>query len=976
MRCVFPEGEDVCVRCRNSNNRVECVVEARRPRQGPTKREQLIAQLRKKDKIIDVLLKRAYNPSVITPLTLSHSALLNNNNSNNNNGNGNGNADITGLSLPRLPDFSAAEGQTFDQDAILAWIEGSSSAASDTPDWAASAGAGAGMLGEGLGNGRMLSDDGLSEDEGASGPAETGTGNGNGNGNGAEGGGGDDSESGSRTSPIPPRPRSQQSQYTREPKLHSLPPVPTPIGLLAGLSLDASKTKSMRMLKERERRKSDRGKASDVGANDGSGGGGAAVNGNGNGNGNRSGNGNGKRASESWSADDEAVDIDMELDSADAAQEDDVGIANDKYFKPSAIVNPDLRSIIIERQVPPAILFSGLVTPAEVELLFNIFFEKLNPFVGVLDRAIHGPQQVLKRCPFLFTVVCAISSRYHTERPELYQLAMHFAKTSAATTLIDGWKSVEICQAYILLSTYPVPAKRWEEDRTWLYLGLAIRMATDLNLHLPSTTKPTSEAHEREILNRTRVWLICFNLDRSHATMFGRPNTIREDWIIRNSKDWYKRSKYNHPYDIHLCTYTQLLRIVARFLEIVYSDPHSPSGLNKTVDYAAVTKKFDEELLAFKEDAAARFAVESDPNDPGCVYRTELMPFLVNYSRLVMYSFGFQQAFDKGLARDDMFFVQCFHAASSVVRILIDKLAPHGHLRFSPDGNFIFASFACAFLVKLLRPQFGSTVDQTQRTRVVELVSRLVKVLGSEKTAIDEQHTPKLYARFLESILAKQGGEVIDADDSAAPPSSKTGSTPLKITLPSSREPPTASSSTDTDTTAHQAMRSPEIHIVPAPLETATQPIPTQNANGNGLSGLNAGHLNGSPDTRFLNADDALSSGSTIEAGGSDTATHYSADEEMMPIPAEARLASMRVLEEGSRWWDHGMMPGYDPDSPLQWGIWGAMEGPADFSNAMAAFAGVPDGQDVVMDINGNDDIFQNDFSAMSGNNFVPYRRS
>lgn len=52
---------------------------------------------------------------------------------------------------------------------------------------------------------------------------------------------------------------------------------------------------------------------------------------------------------------------------------------------------------------------------------------------------------------------------------------MHFAKSAAANALIDGWKSVELCQAYILMSIYAVPARRWEEDRSWLYTGLAIR---------------------------------------------------------------------------------------------------------------------------------------------------------------------------------------------------------------------------------------------------------------------------------------------------------------------------------------------------------------------------------------------------------------------------------------------------------------------------------------------------------------------
>ena len=71
-------------------------------------------------------------------------------------------------------------------------------------------------------------------------------------------------------------------------------------------------------------------------------------------------------------------------------------------------------------------------------------------------------------------IVCAISLRY-SDKPEVYPIAMHFAKSAASSALIDGWKTVELCQAYILMSIYAVPARRWEEDRSWLYTGLAIR---------------------------------------------------------------------------------------------------------------------------------------------------------------------------------------------------------------------------------------------------------------------------------------------------------------------------------------------------------------------------------------------------------------------------------------------------------------------------------------------------------------------
>ncbi|KAG6889467.1 hypothetical protein C0995_000994 [Termitomyces sp. Mi166 len=186
--------------------------------------------------------------------------------------------------------------------------------------------------------------------------------------------------------------------------------------------------------------------------------------------------------------------------------DDDVGVANETYFMPGPATDLGIRATLIEQHSPPEILVHGLVTPEDVDALFDI---------------------------------------YYAEKSEIYPIAMHFAKHSAANALIDGWKSVELCQAYILMSIYAVPARRWEEDRSWLYTGLAIRIATDLNLHQVSPTKPQNEKQEREILNRTRVWMICFNLDRSTATQFGKPSTIKEDYIMRNAKEWYKKSKYN-----------------------------------------------------------------------------------------------------------------------------------------------------------------------------------------------------------------------------------------------------------------------------------------------------------------------------------------------------------------------------------------------------------------------------------------------
>ncbi|KAF9560574.1 hypothetical protein CPC08DRAFT_762610 [Agrocybe pediades] len=468
----------------------------------------------------------------------------------------------------------------------------------------------------------------------------------------------------------------------------------------------------------------------------------------------------------------------------DDLNDDNVGVANETYFMPGPATDLGMRASLIEQHSAPEILVHGLVKPEDVEKLFQIFYERVNPFISLLDPVLHTPASTFARCPFLFTVICAISSRYYAEKSEIYPIAMHFAKHSAANALIDGWKSVELCQAYILMSIYAVPARRWEEDRSWLYTGLAIRIATDLNLHHVSTVKPTSEKQEREILNKTRVWMICFNLDRSTATQFGKPSTIKEDFIVRNAKDWYKKSQYNLSYDVHLCGYSALLQIVAKFHDEIFSDPSSPTGLNKKVDFRAITLAHNARLTEYYEEWDKRFKDDSDATDPGSALRCSLLPFLVGYSRLVMFSFGFQQAYQRGFENEDsIFFTTCLEAAKSVIENMINGLAPSGYMRYAPDGHFVFASFASAFLLKLLRPEFSSFLEKEQENEIFDLIGRLIQTLSSPKIAIDDRHTPKLYARFLAGLLSRHrrdGATVgrlqtIPAVPHAIPPSSVPG---------------------------------------------------------------------------------------------------------------------------------------------------------------------------------------------------------
>ena len=180
---------------------------------------------------------------------------------------------------------------------------------------------------------------------------------------------------------------------------------------------------------------------------------------------------------------------------------------------------------------------------------------------------------------------------------------MRYAHISAGMALIDGKKDVDTCHAYILMSLCYLPVKTLEKQQSWLYLGIAIRLycslfdtmpshrlaassrvATELNLHLPVATIPQDEKQAREVLNRARVWMNCFNLDRS-AGQYGKPPIINSmDYQANHSQNWWKSSPFNmRNFDIHTCCYNHCLRTTASFVAKIYNDPENPTGFNQVL---------------------------------------------------------------------------------------------------------------------------------------------------------------------------------------------------------------------------------------------------------------------------------------------------------------------------------------------------------------------------------------------------------
>lgn len=453
-------------------------------------------------------------------------------------------------------------------------------------------------------------------------------------------------------------------------------------------------------------------------------------------------------------------DNDTEVKEKTEEGNEDFGAAAPEFFVAQGGTIPDSAHLAPARHPIPHILMRNIINVQEVEKLFKIYFEKMNLSCSLLDPILYTEQTTYWRSPLLFTVICAVASRYYTERPGLYDQLITYAQLAAGTALISGPKTVETVSAYILLSLYPVPMRRWEEDRTWLYLGLAIRVATDLNLHHQIKMRPKNEMHARELLNRTRVWTNCFNLDRSTSSWLGKRSTIpANDFVGCHTQDWYDANEFNlKNFDIHLAGYNCALRLLEEFKRRIYTDSNNPTGLDKRLDFSALASEYDGKLSAREAEWAELLREKTDVTDPQARFRNSLLRLAYRYARLVVLSYGFQHSFDKdsnGSQDQTSFFDRCYRAATEVLRVFIEELSTQKvYIRHGPEAQCVFVTFASAFLIKLLHPKYATYLKVEQRHEIDKLVRGLIGLLGSPEVVVDEKHSPKLWSRFLSGLLS------------------------------------------------------------------------------------------------------------------------------------------------------------------------------------------------------------------------------
>ncbi|KAI7883515.1 hypothetical protein K492DRAFT_143805 [Lichtheimia hyalospora FSU 10163] len=195
---------------------------------------------------------------------------------------------------------------------------------------------------------------------------------------------------------------------------------------------------------------------------------------------------------------------------------------------PSSNMQPQ-QSILPESILPPSDVVDHLV---------RVFFKCITNYVGIFNKESLLRDIRERRCSdFLILSILAVAARYSDRSDICEEPPWHSGEKYACKARSILFSSIDIpslsnVQALILLTMHEYSCARG--PRSWMYSGMAVRMALELGLNKDIDLKDngkTTMSVDRwiEIEVQRRVFWAVFTLDKLLSASTGRPSILQED---------------------------------------------------------------------------------------------------------------------------------------------------------------------------------------------------------------------------------------------------------------------------------------------------------------------------------------------------------------------------------------------------------------------------------------------------------------
>ncbi|CAE7137650.1 unnamed protein product [Rhizoctonia solani] len=383
----------------------------------------------------------------------------------------------------------------------------------------------------------------------------------------------------------------------------------------------------------------------------------------------------------------------------------------------------------------------GFLREEEVPDLFHLYHEYLNPLIALLDPALHTPNYVRTRSSVLFTAILTVASRF--ARPEAWENCNSLAQTLLGRALGDGICSIEYVQALSLLTFW----KDSRDSSSWRKVGLAIRMAYELNLHEPrSEPLPRIELLAREQLSghgyqfcspaSTMIVDFSKGYDMTTAMQRNNPQMI-PDYSLPNAIEWLG----DHP-DFP-CKADAMLVISSSFGGVrllCHSLFSSMSTTNK-----AAFEPLMRHVSNLLEERVRRW-INTDQNLNLAPVSKVILKFQSLNLKLLVAELKLLNLVQPQLTATRIQTLECIKCAMDVLRHVITELVPNGTIIYCQDMLAISCAYAGVWLFKQLPHVDEGLCDEIIDT--LSSVSTACRALARQKG-----DTPSHFVQFFDHLV-------------------------------------------------------------------------------------------------------------------------------------------------------------------------------------------------------------------------------
>ncbi|CAE6485991.1 unnamed protein product [Rhizoctonia solani] len=376
----------------------------------------------------------------------------------------------------------------------------------------------------------------------------------------------------------------------------------------------------------------------------------------------------------------------------------------------------------------------GFLREEEVPDLFHLYHNYLNPLIALLDPALHSPNYVRTRSSVLFTAILTVASRFG--RPEAWENCNSLAQTLLGRALADGICSIEYVQALSLLTFW----KDARDSSSWRKVGLAIRMAYELNLQEPrSEPLSTVELLAREQLNKERTWL---RYDMTTAMQRNKPQMI-PDYSLPNAIEWLG----DHPG--FPCNADAMLVISSSFGGVRLLC-HSLFSSMTTTNKAAF-EPLMRHISSLLDDRIKRW-INTDHNLNLAPVSKAMLKFQSLNLKLLVAELKLLNLIQPQLTATRIQTLECIKCATDVLRHVITELVPTGSIIYCQDMIAISCAYAGVWLFKQL-----PHVDEGLCNEIIDTLSSVSTACRA--LARQKGDTPSHFVQFFDHLVRNAKGQ-------------------------------------------------------------------------------------------------------------------------------------------------------------------------------------------------------------------------